>query len=337
LSVPETPKQFLPLISSHSLLQETVLRLAGLPDCQSPVVVCNQQHRFTVAQHLQVVMPKLPSILLEPVGRNTAPAAAVAALFIARHNPDALLLVLPSDHAVTQPERFHQAILQAAPLARQGNLVILGIHPTEAKTEYGYIKQGAAQASGYPVQRFVEKPHLSLAKQLVDDGYLWNSGIFLFQAQAFLAELERWHPQVLASCRLALTHALQEHDFCWLNEAPFSACPSISIDYAIMEKTENAFVIPVDMGWSDVGSWDALWLANPQDAEGNVIRGNVRQVATTNSLIMAHSKPTAVIGLDNIVVVDTEDGLLVAKKDQPQAIRSAAVVARQISRNISVE
>lgn len=328
LSVPETPKQFLSLVTSHSLLQETILRLQGNTRLKKPLVVCNREHRFMVAQHLSMVLPELPAILLEPTARNTAPAVTVAALHLMEQDSEALMLVLPADHAITEPERFRLAIERAISQAEEGQLVTFGIQPTAPKTEYGYIQQGKAldtEGSAFSVQRFIEKPPLELAAEFIAQRtYLWNSGIFMFQAKAYLSELARLCPDMLEACRDALAGAESEKDFCWLDEVAFGKSPSLSIDYAVMEKTDRAVVIPVEMGWSDVGSWNALWLANTPDTSGNVIKGTVCQLETTNSLIMADTRPAAVIGLDNVVVVDTPDGLLVARKDQDALLKTVA-------------
>ena len=304
LSRGQYPKQFLPLVSGHTMLQETVLRLEGLSGIQRPIAVCNEDHRFMLAEQLWEIGVKPEAIILEPVGKNTAPAVAMAAL--SAQSADDILLILPADHVVADKAAFHLVVEEARKLAEQDLLVTFGIVPTEPETGYGYIKAGHAleQGPGYAVSAFVEKPDLRTAEAYLACGdYYWNSGMFTFKAGRFLRELEKFNPQMLAVCQAALKAAKTDLDFVRLDKEIFSTCPSDSIDYAVMEKTDAAVVIPLDAGWNDVGSWSALWDVTAKDAAGNAIKGDVLTVDTENSFIHAGSKLVAVIGLQNIVVV----------------------------------
>lgn len=316
------PKQFLSLASSATMLQETLLRLTSL-DHQPAFLICNQEHRFIVAEQLRKAKLAHGGIVLEPVGRNTAPAVAIAALHALAKGGDPLLLVLAADHVIAQPAAFCQAVQAAMPLAEQGKLVTFGIVPTAPETGYGYIQQGAAMGQGASaVAAFVEKPHLELAEQYLADGrYLWNSGMFLFKASVYLQELEQHCPQMVAQCKQALQLAQDDLDFIRLDPAAFAACPDDSIDYAVMEKTANAVVMPLDASWSDVGSWSALWEVSEKDAQGNVLQGDVLTEQTHNSFVYAQHRLTATVGLNDVVVVETKDAVLVAHKDRVQEIK----------------
>lgn len=316
------PKQFLSLTSSATMLQETLLRLSPL-NHQPAFLICNQEHRFIVAEQLRKATLANGGIALEPVGRNTAPAVAIAALHARAKGEDPLLLVLAADHVIAQPAAFCQAVQAAMPLAEQGKLVTFGIVPTAAETGYGYIQQGDLIGLGAStVAAFVEKPYLELAQHYLADGrYLWNSGMFLFKASVYLDELALHCPQMVEQCQLALQLAQDDLDFIRLDPDAFAACPDDSIDYAVMEKTANAVVMPLDASWSDVGSWSALWEVSEKDAQGNVLQGDVLTEQTHNSFIYAQHRLTATVGIDDVVVVETKDAVLVAHKDRVQDIK----------------
>lgn len=316
------PKQFLSLTSSATMLQETLQRLTPLAH-QPAFIICNQEHRFIVAEQLRKATLANGGIALEPVGRNTAPAVAIAALHARANGSDPLLLVLAADHVIAQPAAFCQAVRAAMPLAEEGKLVTFGIVPTAAETGYGYIQQGVAAGQGAStVAAFVEKPDLELAQQYVAEGcYLWNSGMFLFKASVYLNELALHCPQMVEQCQRALQLAQDDLDFIRLDPDAFAACPDDSIDYAVMEKTANAVVMPLDASWSDVGSWSALWEVSEKDAQGNVLQGDVLTEQTHNSFIYAQHRLTATVGIDDVVVVETKDAVLVAHKDRVQDIK----------------
>jgi len=319
LSRESYPKQFLPLVEDISMLQATWRRVAPLAG-RRPIVVANQEHRFMAAEQLREMGAEPSAILLEPVGRNTAPAIAVAALEALRDGDDALLLVLPSDHVIRDEAAFHAVVRAALPAAREGRLVTFGIVPTSPETGYGYI-QAAAGEGVRAVAQFVEKPDRATAEGYLASGaYFWNSGMFLFRASRYLQELERWQPAMLTACRQALDEARRDTDFVRLQAEHFAACPSDSIDYAVMEKTDAAAVIALDAGWNDVGSWAALWEATAQDADGNAHHGDVIALNCRNTYAHA-SRLVAMIGLEDVVVVDTDDALLIAHRDQVQQVK----------------
>ncbi|PKM20768.1 MAG: mannose-1-phosphate guanylyltransferase/mannose-6-phosphate isomerase [Gammaproteobacteria bacterium HGW-Gammaproteobacteria-15] len=328
LSRAKKPKQFLPLLNDKSMLQNTILRLKGLAGLQPPLVICNEDHRFMVAEQLRELSAGQPTIMLEPVGRNTAPAIAVAAMQAIADGDDPLLLVLAADHAIKDIPAFHRAVELAAPAARQGKLVTFGIVPTSAHTGYGYIRRADIADSTLPtevaaVAKFCEKPDLASAKQFVDSGeYFWNSGMFLFRASSFLAELKQFAPAIISAAELALTNAARDLDFIRLDKAAFSASPSDSIDYAVMEKSANTAMVALDAGWSDVGSWDALWEVMAKDEQGNACRGDVLLEQCKNSYVNAEERLVAVIGLDDVVVVETKDAVLVASKTHIQGVKN---------------
>lgn len=321
LSRGQYPKQFLPLVTSFTMIQETLRRLNGLPDLQAPIAVCNEDHRFIMAEQLRSIDVRPQAIILEPVGKNTAPAVAIAAL-TAQSEHD-VLLVLPADHVISNIAAFHKAVAAAERLAKQGFLVTFGIVPTEAHTGYGYIKSGVGlQDNAFNVAAFVEKPNIETATCYVDSGeYFWNSGMFAFTAGAFLQELEKFNPDMLAICKQALTTARTDLDFTRLNKAIFSSCPSDSIDYAVMEKTDKAAVIPLDAGWNDVGSWSALWDVTEKDENGNAISGDVLTVDTNNSFIYSENKLVTAIGVSDLVIIETSDAVMVASKDKVQDVK----------------
>jgi mannose-1-phosphate guanylyltransferase / mannose-6-phosphate isomerase len=319
------PKQLLPLVGKHTMLQETVRRLEGL-DVAPPLVVCNEAHRFLVAEQLRALDIKPQSIILEPIGRNTAPAIALAALQAA---PDALLLVLPADHVIRDVVAFHAAVRRALPAAEAGKLVTFGIVPAGPETGYGYIRQApGSQISGvFAIDRFIEKPDVSRAQAfLAEGGYSWNSGMFLFKAGRYLEELQAHAPDIAAAAARALEAARPDLDFVRIDRAAFEACRSDSIDYAVMERTQHAVVVPMDAGWSDVGSWSALHEALDADADGNVTKGDVLLEDSSGCYFYAESRLVAGIGLQDHVVVETKDAVLVAPKDRVQDVKK--LVAR---------
>lgn len=319
------PKQLLPLVSDKTMLQETALRVADWPELMAPVVVCGNEHRFLVAEQMREAGVNPLGILLEPVGRNTAPAVAAAANFLMAIDPEAVMLVLPADHVITNRAAFAAAVQQAAALVGQGSLATFGIVPTAPETGYGYIRSGAPIAgleNGFAVDRFVEKPDRATAESFLAEGnYYWNSGMFLFRAQTYLSELAAFKPDIAAAAEAAVRLGYRDLDFCRLDEAAFAACPSDSIDYAVMERTSHAVVVPSDIGWSDVGSWSALWEVQQQDGEGNATRGDVYMDGVSNSLIRAESRIVAAIGVKDIIIVETNDAVLVVHKDAVQKVK----------------
>ncbi len=324
LSRKSYPKQLLALTGEQTLLQQTVSRLNGLADVGAPIVICNEDHRFLVAEQLRGVTAEPCTIILEPVGRNTCPAAAVAALHGVATDADATLLILPADHLISDGAAFLEAVGGAVSYAAGGKLVTFGIKPTSPQTGYGYIKAGApcGDGAGYALDCFVEKPDLVTATTYVDSGeYLWNSGMFLFKAQAFLDELAGENPVMLEQCTRAYVQSCRDMDFLRLDRDSFGQCPDDSIDYAVMEKTVNGVVIPIDPGWSDIGSWSALWEVGHQDEQGNVVSGDVISIATRNSYIHAEHRLVATAGLDDHIVVETADAVLVASREHVQDVK----------------
>lgn len=320
------PKQFLPLVGERSLLQETALRLRGLAQAAPPLVVCNEEHRFLVAEQLRQVDAGGGDILLEPAARNTAPAVALAALHAQRRGDgDALLLVLPSDHVIADPAALRQAVLAGQPAAQAGALVTFGVLPTRAETGYGYIHVGDPLTPDEPARRvraFVEKPDATRAAAYLAGGeHLWNGGMFLFTADAYLTELERHAPAIVAACRAACDDLRADLDFVRVAREPFLSAPGDSVDYAVMERTDRAVVVPLDAGWSDVGSWDALLDVQPADASGNVIRGDVLTEDVSGSLIHSESRLVAALGIRDHVIVETADAVLVADRARAQDVK----------------
>jgi mannose-1-phosphate guanylyltransferase/mannose-6-phosphate isomerase len=325
------PKQLLPLLGEKTMLQETLLRLEGVADLAPPLVVCNEEHRFMVAEQMRLIGHADVTILLEPVGRNTAPAVAVAALQATAAGDDPLLLVLPADHAIRDAAALRAAVAAGRQPADRGALLTFGIVPTAPETGYGYIRSGgplgdpsalSPQLSALTIAEFVEKPDRATAERyLASREYFWNSGMFLFRASALLGELERWAPEILAGCRRAFAGRRADLDFVRLDAAVFAECPGNSIDYAVMERTDRGAVIPLDAGWSDVGSWAALWAAGRPDAAGNVCHGDVVEIDARNSYLYAGSRLLAAVGVDDLVVVETADAVLVAAKDRVQEVK----------------
>ena len=332
LSRESHPKQFLPLLGEHSLLQSTWLRLRGLPGADAPLIVANEEHRFMVAEQLRQVGATPLALILEPVGRNTAPAIAVAALRAMQGGQDPVLLVLPSDHVIVDEIGFRAAVLLAMESAKAGYLVTFGIVPTAPETGYGYIK--AAPGAGVrDVLRFVEKPDQATAEAYLASGeYFWNSGMFAFLASRYLEELSKNQPRMVELAREALDKATVDADFLRLDKDSFSACPSDSIDYAVMEKTDRAAIVPIDVGWNDVGSWSALWSVVEQDGDGNAHRGDVIARDCRNTLAISDKRLVALIGLTDIVVVDTDDALLIAHKERVQDVKEIVTALKRDKR-----
>ncbi|BCA92459.1 MAG: mannose-1-phosphate guanylyltransferase/mannose-6-phosphate isomerase [Halomonas sp.] len=316
------PKQFLNLHKDdRSLLQEAAERLKNVENTNAPMVVCNEEHRFLVAEQLHQIGFKSAQIVLEPCGRNTAPALALAALVAQQQNADAEMLVMPADHVIKDEQAFADAVIKGRKLAHNGKLVTFGITPNAPQTGYGYIKQGAAMAEGYAVEAFVEKPDLNRAQQYLESGhYLWNSGIFLFKASDYLAALAQFAPDILDACQRAYEARSEDLDFIRVDQAAFAECRSESIDYAVMEHTQQAAVVPMDPGWSDIGAWDALHaLKSSADKQnGNALHGDVMVHDTHNSLIHSESRLVAAVGVNNLVIVETDDAVLVADRHQAQ-------------------
>lgn len=314
------PKQLLPLISDNTMLQETAARTATHPLFAPPLVIGSEDHRFLVAEQLKDIGVEPLRIVLEPCRRNTGPALAAAALLLAAHDPEAIMFVQPSDHLISDPATFRRVVTAAAKAATQGQLIAFGIAPTGPETGYGYIEAGDAVDGVDGLRKlasFVEKPDIDTATSYLNGGrHHWNSGIFLFPAAAYLAELDRLQPDIVAACEAAITNGTEDGVFFHLDETAFAAAPDISIDYAVMEHTERAAVMPIDIGWNDIGSWHALMGAHPQDEGGNVLVGDVIADGVTNSYIRSDGQLVATLGVDNLVVVATDDALLVASRDR---------------------
>lgn len=317
------PKQFLSLVDAEqSMLQATIRRLQGL-DIAVPWLICNEQHRFLAAEQMRQLGMEEAKILLEPVGRNTAPAIALAALQAVQEANDPILLILAADHLIQDVPAFHNAVNAALALAEEGKLVTFGVVPTHPETGYGYIEKGETVGDGgYRVSRFVEKPDQATARDYVASGnYYWNSGMFMFRASRYLEELEQFQPAIYAACSDALAKAEQDLHFVRVNRDAFEACPDDSIDYAVMERTTDAVMVPLDAKWSDVGSWTALWEAGDKDSSGNCVKGDVLCENSRNSYIHAEHRLVATVGVDDLVVVETKDAVLVAHKDQVQDVK----------------
>ncbi len=336
LSRSQHPKQFLPLISNHTMVQDTLLRLRGLNGLQTPLGVCNEDHRFMMAEQLREIGAQPSAIILEPVGKNTAPAVALAAL--TADSTDDVLLVLPADHVIANVQAFQKAVSKAGALAEQGFLVTFGIVPTEPETGYGYIKAGnKLDDDSFNVAAFVEKPDQSTAKKYVDSGeFYWNSGMFAFTARRYLEELEKYHPAILKSCQAALTNAQRDIDFIRLDKEAFLQCPADSIDYAVMEKTDQAVVIPLEAEWNDVGSWSALWDVTEKDQDGNAVSGDVLTLNTKNSFLHSSHKLITTVGVNNLVVVETDDAVMIAAKDQVQDVKKIVDQLKENKRSEAV-
>lgn len=317
------PKQFLVLNGAGTMLQATMKRLKGL-DVKSSVTICNEEHRFFVAEQLREIN-QLGSIILEPVGRNTAPAIALAALMA---DDDPILLVLAADHVIQDEGAFTKAVTDALPLAESGRLVTFGIVPSEAHTGYGYIKKGKEDGAGFTVDKFVEKPSFSVAQKYLSSGdYLWNSGMFLFRASRYLEELEKFRPDIFDACKASTEGVELDLDFLRINKEKFVDCPSDSVDYAVLEKTADAVVVPMSAGWSDIGSWSSLWDISKKDKSGNVSHGDVLLHETNNSFIRTDGTLVATVGVDDLVIISTKDAIMVAHKD---SVQDAKIIANKL-------
>ena len=328
LSRSTRPKQFVNVVAENSLFEETVGRLANL-DISSITVVCNEAHRFHVAQQLRDI-GQPASIILEPVGKNTAPAVALSALL---SDDDSLLLVLPADHVVNDEAAFVEAISSAIPLAESGKLVTFGIKAHRPHTGYGYIKAGIAIKDGFEVEEFKEKPSVKVAEEYLSSGdYYWNSGMFLFKASRYLDELKKYRREIFDSCESAVSNVSFDLDFVRIDNQSFTACPEESIDYAVMENTQDAVVVPMKAGWSDLGPWDSLWEISAKDVNNNSIRGDVIPVNTSNCYVRTDGQLVATLGIDDLVVVVTKDSVLVANKNEAQNIKEVCNKMRELSR-----
>lgn len=328
------PKQFLSLTNENSLLQETLKRLDGL-NCLPPVIVSNNEHRFIVAEQLRQFGVDDFQIILEPVGRNTAPAVALAALKSLELHGDHHMLVLAADHAIQDIEAFHAAVLAAEQESVDNKLVTFGIVPTKPETGYGYIKKGEqVKNSVFKVNSFVEKPDLETAKNYLEQKcYLWNSGMFMFKASVYLDELKKFRPDILAACKESLSSASTDLDFIRLNSDVFAECPDESIDYAVMEKTQDCVVIPLDADWSDIGSWTSLWEISEKDEHENVSHGDVINYNSRNNYIYSEGSLISTVGVNNLIIVQTKDALLVAQQDNVQDIKKIVEILKKQKRS----
>ncbi|MFQ3204710.1 MAG: mannose-1-phosphate guanylyltransferase/mannose-6-phosphate isomerase [Pseudoalteromonas tetraodonis] len=319
------PKQFLKVIGEQSMLQQTIARLSGL-EHKAPMLICNEEHRFIAAEQMRIGGFEHSGIILEPIGRNTAPAIALAALQAvsnAAEGEEPILLVLAADHVIENIAAFESAVQRALPYALEDQLVTFGIVPTAPETGYGYIKAGKQNGNAFTVSEFVEKPNLATAQKYISNGsYYWNSGMFLFKASRYLKELEVFSPEILSACKQAIANPKQDLDFVRVDKDIFETCPDDSVDYAVMEKSQNVMVVPMDAGWSDVGSFSSLWEVSAKDENNNVLKGDVISVDSTNNYIYAENKLVSTLGVDNLVIIETKDAILVANKDQVQNVKA---------------
>tara|TARA_R110001592_G_scaffold111334_1_gene308300 strand:+ start:325 stop:1737 length:1413 start_codon:yes stop_codon:yes gene_type:complete len=318
------PKQFLAVTGDQSMLQQTLARLSGI-EHQAPLLICNEEHRFIAAEQMRLGGFKHSGIILEPVGRNTAPAIALAALQALKNAPEdeePILLVLAADHLIENVEAFQSTVAKALPYAQDNQLVTFGIVPTAPETGYGYIKAGDAVGDAFFVDQFVEKPDLDVAKGYLKSGeYFWNSGMFLFKASCYIEELKKFRPDILKACEQAMITTKSDMDFIRVSKSEFELCPDDSVDYAVMEKSKTVKMVPMDAGWSDVGSWSALWEVSHKDKDQNYIKGDVFTFDTKNSYIHSESKFISAVGVDNLVIIETKDAVLVANKDKVQNVK----------------
>ena len=327
------PKQFLKLNGEGTMLQETVFRLNGT-DIASPLIICNEEHRFLAAEQLRQIKQLNGNILLEPVGRNTAPAIALAAFWALKQGNDPVLMVLAADHIIQDQLAFQTAVARAAIHAEQDQLVTFGIVPTAPETGYGYIQRGPARDDAFKVTRFVEKPTIELAQQYLDSSdFYWNSGMFMFRASRYLAELKRYRTDIYEACEKAMSDISVDGDFIRVSTDAFMSCPEDSIDYAVMEKTDDAIVVPLNAGWSDVGSWRSLWDVSDRDEQGNVHRGDVLSENSHNNYVFAETGLVATVGIDNVIVVQTKDAVLVANLDQVQKVKDIVASLKAADRS----
>ncbi len=319
LSRSSHPKQFLKVNTENTLIQETVIRLKDL-EIDSMITICNEEHRFFVAEQLKDINSK-SDIILEPVGKNTAPAVALAALLNKDKVDDSLLLILSADHVINENSKFINSIKSATKLAKNGKLVTFGIQPNQANTGYGYIKKGQPEGDGYKVEKFEEKPSIEVAEEFIKSGnYLWNSGMFLIKASKYLSELKKYRPDILEICEASIGNKKNDLDFIRIDNAIFEQCPSDSIDYAVMEKTHDSVVIPMEAGWNDVGSWKSVWEISKKDNNGNSSSSDAIFLNTTNTYVNSDTF-VATIGIHNLVIVSTKDALLIADKDSVQDVK----------------
>lgn len=317
------PKQLLSLVGHRTMLQDTILRTRGIDHVLPPVIICNQEHRFLVAEQVQNIEVDDVTIILEPVGKNTAPAVAIAALYYQELDP--ILLVLPADHLIKDLHCFATIATEAVSYAQEGKLVTFGVKPTKPETGYGYIRVSYSSDNNcaYGIEQFVEKPDLKTAKTYLDCGeYYWNSGMFMFKASQYLAELELYAPRIAEVCQKTLAHSMKDLDFVRLEERLFAECPNDSIDYAVMEKTKNGVLVPLKTSWSDIGSWAALCEAQETNQDGNVLQGDIVTEEVKNSYLRAESRMLAVVGVSDHIIVETPDAVLVVHKDKSQAIKN---------------
>ena len=322
LSRKDHPKQYLSLTGNHTMLQETILRLKGLDNLASPIIICNKDHRFIVAEQCKQINITNPTIILEPVGRNTAPAIAAAAFQSLMQSDKSILLILSTDHVIQDVEKFQKSIRLAIKQAKDGKLVTFGVVPKYAHTGYGYIKLSGETSRGvFNVEKFVEKPDLQTAQSFIEKGnFLWNCGMFMFQAKTLIDELKIHSPEIVKSVKESLDNATKDLDFIRLEAKSFTSSPSDSIDNALMEKSDNVVVVPLDLNWSDIGSWSALHEIGVSDIDGNVIHGDVFTAETSNTYINANHHLVATIGIKNLVIVDTPNATLIASKDKTEEV-----------------
>jgi mannose-1-phosphate guanylyltransferase/mannose-6-phosphate isomerase len=329
------PKPLLPIFGEKTLLQDTATRLNSISTAGNPVYVCNEEHRFLVAEQARALGKESDAILLEPEGRNTAPALTIAALYLVDKEPDAMMVAMPADHVIPDQESFAAAVEQGGKLAERGYLVTFGVVADKAETGYGYIHRGdEIEESGvFQVDRFVEKPDANTAQGYIDAGdYYWNAGIFLLRANRWLQEMEKYQPEMLKACKQAMDNSSRDSDFVRVDKQAFLSSPSDSIDYAVMEKTDRAAVVPLKTAWSDVGSWSSVWEISEQDEEGNVSRGDVLTHETKNSLFMAENRCIAGVGLEDMIVVETADAVLVADKNRCQDVKAIVGKLKEFDR-----
>ncbi len=327
------PKPLLPLFGDQTLLQDTANRLDSIDTVGNPVFVCNEEHRFLVAEQVRTLGKEPEAIMLEPEGRNTAPALTIAAIYLVEKDPEAIMVAMPADHVIPDAAAFTATVEKAGQLAQAGYLVTFGVVADKPETGFGYIRRGdeLSASAGYQVDSFVEKPDAEAAQGYLDaGGYYWNAGIFVLRADRWLEEIGKYQPDILAACKRAMADSERDSDFVRANKEAFLASPSDSIDYAVMEKTDKAAVIPMETSWSDVGSWSSIWEISGQDEEGNVTKGDVLTHNTTNSLFMAENRCIAAVGLDNIIVVETSDAVLVADKNECQDVKA---IVNQLKQN----
>jgi len=330
------PKQLLSMVTNYTMIQDTVIRLTGITDLADPIIVCNESHRFTIAEQMREMDVHPSAIVLEPFGKNTAPAVAISALHAQADGDDPVLLVLPADHVIGNKEAFHSAVQTGYQAAVNNKLVTFGIVPNAPETGYGYIKAGSKldNSEVYNVEKFVEKPDVDTAQSYLNEGsYYWNSGMFMFKASVYLQELKKHNSEMYSCSEESLTSARIDLDFIRLDSGVFEKCPADSIDYAVMEKTDSATVIPVDMEWNDIGSWSALWEVGDADEQGNVIHGDVVLSDTNNSYIHADSRLVTTVGLNDHVVVETADAVLVAHRDKAQNVKEIVATLKAANRD----